>query len=114
MRDVLLALIVVVMMGCGRAAPDPRMRELLGKTEPQLIERMGPPDFKNTLAGGKWGDEMRGGVRELLQKRGLPDTTEVLEYQWRSGEYNYAAWMLRENGEWVTVDAVSWHKSEQF
>jgi hypothetical protein len=100
-----------MIVGCNQDEPDPRMPELIGKTEPQLVERMGLPNFKNTLTGEDLGDEMRGGVWELLQKRGLPANTPVLEYQWRGGEYNYAAWLLRENGEWVTVYAIKWHKS---
>jgi hypothetical protein len=109
-----IVILLVIFAGCGDGAPDREMRELLGKTKPQLIARLGEPDFKNELTGHQLWDEMRAPVGEYLRGRNMPNSTQVLEYQWRSGEYYYAAWMLQKNGEWVTIDAVSWHKSVQF
>jgi len=125
LRVVKLAIIVGCIIGCVAVvallcrSPSPKsltpIKKHVGRTLEEVVGELGQPAFSYSFTMGQPMDEMHVSLLNMFppDKPGNKDI-EIRELRWRDGDYFIALWFYQNEGKWLAVDGVRWHKNTVF
>ena len=85
-----------------------------GRTEHWLLGRLGKPDLEEGIGANVPDIGTGQTVAVKIQERFPGYTYTVRHMQWYSWTYYTDAYLVKDNGKWIVIDAVKWHKDVRF